>query len=422
MKTRSSIQVLVVATTFVASTAAATPAVPGNARAARARVTAGQDEDLGFPIGEKSRLHTNLDLGMVFDTNPDRFDAAPAEDYRLMVQPGLAIDVPGTTVNAGLGGRVAIHQYLGSSGQNSQTFVGGDMTLGAQIGGPESLVEFAIEDMLYRSPTFMEDPSTVAADERRLQSWANRGSARFTFRPGGRALEFDVGYLNSMRFYDDLPDGQQHGTFVEGRWRFLPRTHVMVGGDFSFFSVDDLAGSTSSWSSPYNVHAGLSGQVTRRLVAEASIGFGNTLTWQGNDFFGTAAAESRGDIIGTAGLSYAITPTTVAAFNYRRRLMPVILLGNYRSDMFSGRLSLAVTERLGFIFNGSYDLIAYGVGNRETQYAIAGAMAQYAFVEYLTGTLAYRFSRLGVTGGTGGNPFLERFVRHQVIAQVNLRY
>src|SRR5438045_3817168 len=84
-------------------------AVPLTARAQTPQnLPATAQTGYGFPIGEKSRIHTALDLGVAYDTNPDRFTSSemnagnPGGDWKAVIRPGLNIVVPGKTLSANL--------------------------------------------------------------------------------------------------------------------------------------------------------------------------------------------------------------------------------------------------------------------------------------------------------------------------------
>ncbi|MEO1338878.1 MAG: hypothetical protein AAFV29_24765, partial [Myxococcota bacterium] len=181
----------------------------------------------GFPIGEKSRIHTALETGVGFDSNRNRFDndqpvqSGQLSDWRALIRPGLEIEVPGSTFRMSLQSMLSIIQFFGTGTIASETAYGGSVGLNMQLGSDDSIASFKIENQLVRTPNFFDESGTIASDELRFRQWFNDGSARITFRPGGRALELDVGYRNRLTFYDTaaLPQGQQHGGLFEARWR-----------------------------------------------------------------------------------------------------------------------------------------------------------------------------------------------------------
>ena len=93
----------------------------------------------GFPIGEKSRIHTNLEVGVGFDSNRDRFDNVgdPVQgdeaqdgqlsDWRAVIRPGLEIEVPGSTFQLKLRSMLTITQFFGTGTIPSDTTFGGSV-------------------------------------------------------------------------------------------------------------------------------------------------------------------------------------------------------------------------------------------------------------------------------------------------------
>src|SRR5262245_57374617 len=70
----------------------------------------------GIPIGEKSRIHTELTLGVAFDSNvqrndPDLVDRDP--DGRLLIRPGIGVDVPGQSLRLGFATHASINYFFG---------------------------------------------------------------------------------------------------------------------------------------------------------------------------------------------------------------------------------------------------------------------------------------------------------------------
>lgn len=390
-----------------------------------------QSQGVGFPIGEKSRIHTNLDLGVGFDSNPDRYDEASTDDqsdWKALIRPGLVVDVPGSALAFNLRSQLSINQFFGTGPEADTTF---GALIGAKLraGQQDSVVGFQLDDTLVRTPATIDDLGSVAADERRFKEWANRGQAVLTLRPGGGALEFDLGYTNELSFYDgeSLPDSQRHGALFEAKLKFLPKTAVLFHSDISFFDADlresgDGRGTLKS--SPYNITIGLVGQVTAKLTADLEVGFGDSLTWEG-DFFSSVSDSNTRTVIGRAELSYDLWEASRISAGYRRQVKPVILLNNYTSDSLFARFVLGLGARLSFGLYGSYEIRGYGLQDASANLLIGDARVDYWFFDFLTASLNYRILRQTADGPTA-NPelaaLLEDYTRHQAMMFVGLRY
>ena len=307
--------------------------------------------------------------------------------------------------------------------------------LALQLGSDQSAVSFKLENQLVRTPTFFDESGTIASDERRFKQWFNDGSARLTFRPGGRALEIDVGYRNQLTFYDsdasNLPRGQQHGGLFEARWRFLPKTVLMFHADISTFTTtneNDLATLRTSSGLPLHAYFGAIGQVTRRLEAELTVGYGDTLT-------DDSARNTRGPI-GSALLKVNFSETMSVRGGYRRTIEPVVSLSSYSADVALLEFRTAVYGRLLFTVFGQYEFRQFadlpgvdGLDDGSLAHVVIGdAKVEYWFFDWLRANLNYRtiyqltkeedrVANVGV-----GAPGIQQFSRHQVFMNVGVRY
>lgn len=384
---------------------------------------------MGFPIGEKSRLHTTLDLSLAYDTNPSRFDRGRegVPDWKGMVRPGLEVNVPGVNVALDMRGRATIHQFFGMGDAAGGTFAGGDLGVALRLGSEDSLVGFRIDNQLVRTPTFMEDPGTFAADERRFREWNNRGTARLTLRPGGRALEFDVGYTNEVIAYDDLPSSQRHGALIEARWRFLPKTALIFNSNVSWFSSFGLAPETTATAVPISASLGLVGQITPRLTAELIAGYIDTFT--------AVPDRSLRNAIASAALTYTFVEGSFLTVGYRRRVAPIIIFDSFIGDSPYTQLRLGLGGRLIFNLFASYEYRRYpprGTLPDDTavHMVVGDARIEYWFFEYLNASIGYRLFHQDPTAQFFGDPmdpgtgalFLQDFTRHQALLTLGFRY
>lgn len=382
-----------------------------------------QSPTYGFPIGEKSRIHTNLDLGVGYDSNPDRRTTA-LSDWRALIRPGLDVNVPGTALALDLGAHLAISQFFGTDPAATDTTFGGLIGAKLRLGRREAPVGFHLENSLVRTPTYLDDSGTIAADERLYKQWNNQGKAVLGLRPGGGALSFDIGYTNSMAFYDDnangeplLPWSQRHGAMFDAKLRFLPKTAAVFHADFSFFSVDEVGGSLES--TPYNVTLGLSGQVTPRISTHLALGFGDSLTWS-DGFFSGADASSKRTLIATAEGTYDFTESSRLTLGYRRQVQPVIVLSNFRRDALFAQAQVAIGTRLLTKLMAQYEFRNYGLGDRDAQLLTGDARIEYWFFEFLQASLNYRLIRQ--TTDTPDPVLLQEYTRHEAFMFVGLRY
>lgn len=381
----------------------------------------------GFPIGEKSRIHTKLDLSTGFDTNPERRSstgpAAATTEFKLRIRPALEISVPGQSAAFNLHGGVLIEHYFDNA---ISTLFGGDVGADLRLGSDESVVGLELKDTISRTPTFFDDLGSVGSGEIAFPQWYNRGKVAAVLRPGGGALEFRLGYGNEMRLFDDednLPDSQRHAAEFEAKLRFLPKTAAVFAADMSFFSTDLDA--TTNRATPYNVSIGIQGQITARLSTLLRVGFGDTLSWT-DDFFGTLDDQAnKRTVIASANLTYAFMPLSSFSIGYDRVVKPVILLDTYTGDSVSGRLTLGIGDRLSFGALGQYEHRSYSAGGADVpaDLVLADARVEYWFFEFLRGGLVYQLITQFTDDSTAASGAgVVDYTRHQGLVMVGFYY
>lgn len=371
----------------------------------------------GFPIGEKSRIHTNLDLAAGYDSNfqrlPEGQDGGDTSDVKMQIRPGLEVEVPGTSVALSLRTKLFIEHFFDAS----DTKFGGDVGADLRLGSEQSTIGFELKDTLARTPTFFADLGAVGADEIRFQQWQNRGSARFVLRPGGGALEFRLGYGNELHIYDNLPNSQRHAAEFEAKLKFLPKTALIFAADMSFFDATQERGLDTNPATPYNVAVGLQGQITSRFSTLLRVGFGDTLSWE-DEHFGTLSDSNIRTLIASANLTYAFMPGSSVSVGYDRAVRPVIVLDTYTSDAVNARVILAVGERLAFGVYGMFENRSFGGGQGDSRLLAGDARIEYWFFEFLKGGLVYQV----IDQESDGSAQLESFTRHQGLIVAGLHY
>jgi hypothetical protein len=402
------------------------------------------DETRGFPLGEKSRIHTSLDLGVGYDSNPDSRDAASTvDDWKAHFLPALEIDVPGTSISFNSRAQLTVQQTFGTNaGGPAQTLFGGSLSLGLTAGGSDSVVGFEVQESLIRTPTFagQVDVGSIGADEASLVQWYNRGDANLVLRPGGGALEFRLGYGNELRIFDLSSEAQKHQAQFEAKLRFLPKTAVVFRADFGFYSEVGYTepGQASSddpvyRGNPYNISIGLLGQVTTAISAIARVGFGDTLAYAADeDFFGASNEGSIRSVIANLRLQYTFGNGSNFALGYDRAMKNAIAVGGgYASDAPYAKVEILVGDRFTFGALGRLDFRTFGGTSDATSTVIsADVRADYWFFDFLRGGVAYQLLSTSGEGnvpgsGVGSVPVLaplREAVRHQILLTTGLYY
>ena len=371
--------------------------------------------ELGFPLGEKSRLHTNLQLGMGYDSNTGRDrDGNELSGIKSRVAPTIAISVPGSAFSLGLNGGLNIDQFVDgqkpcgreSADGSTATCIGGFAGLSIRGGGSNSVLGFEVDAAVVATPTDVFAPPAASADgstsnEVRLMSDLGAdellnpalniiATPSFILRPGGGALEFRLGYAANIINYESLGDQQKHGGTFEAKMRFLPRTAVVMNADFSTWTGNDVgAGASSIEATPYNVTIGLRGQLTQRLQANINAGYGDALNE--NDSFAQQAVIAR------TSLRYLFAEDMSLDLAYDRNIENTLREFSYVSDRPSLRASFTISERLNIGLLASYEFRTFASGSR-ADLATAGAQASYSFFDFLSAGLSYQLQDQRVDG------------------------
>ncbi len=409
-----------------------------------------QPTKLGFKVGEKSKLNTSLVVATAFDSNSLRRgtnpitgddDAQGQEDVRLFVRPGLALDVPGTNASFQLGLGATISQFFGAGDTaRSDTLFGLDSRLRLRLGNNKGLITFTLENDPMLTPTVLPEAGTIGADERLFPAFTNQGRAFFTLRPGGGALEFDVGHKNQYIVFtggeatDQLDDGFYNIAFLEARWKFLPKTALALYGDFGAFDPSRTGAQAPTLeSNPYTIQLGLIGQITRTVATELRAGYAETLVWSpGGGRFSELDPGNQRTVVGLASVSWQAMRTLNLSLTYHRSLQPVILLSSFIGDAVRGKVSWGI-DRLVLNLHAEYQMRTFGtqrpgaesqINDPVAHLGFGGASADYYFTDWLVGGLAYRSMIQGSNDGdrTGALFLLGDFDRQQVFARVGVEY
>lgn len=390
------------------------------------------DETRGFPLGEKSRIHTALDMGVGYDSNPvSAPSAAVVDDWKAHFLPSVSVDVPGSSVSLTGRAQLTIEQFFGTnSGKAADTYFGGQLALSFSAGSDESVVGLEVRESLIRTPTFVGAADggigALGAEQIGLVQWYNRGEANIVLRPGGGALEFRLGYGNELRLFDSSSEAQKHMAKLQAKLRFLPKTAAVFDADFGFYS--ELSGGNTGdvyRGNPFNISVGLLGQLTTAISVIARIGFGDTLSYQQNqDFFGTANEGSIRSLIANARVQYTFGNGSSVALGYDRTVRNAIAVGGgFVSDSPYAKIEILVGDRFTFSTVGRLEFRTFGGTNDVTgQVYSADVRADYWFFDFLRGGAAYQVLATDGAGTFGGNTPVPVAARHQILLTTGLYY
>lgn len=368
----------------------------------------------------------------------DTRNADPEGAMTLHLRPGVALFNPQfDKVAVSLGLDVDVFVPVSSNeAVTNQTNVGGNAKLAVAL-FPKSALTLTLSEHFNR--TIWMRPTTSSNANR---NW-NRVGADVSFHPGGRALDFTLGYAYDLVSYDEIGDldNDQHNLRFLASWRFYPMTYTFLEATAGFLDYKRNAGTDEVAragnyvpGTPVKVYLGLSGYVTERLALLVRAGYGNSLL--------DRDPENFSSFIGQLQLSYRISEKTVVHAGVARdfELTP---LGGYMDYI---RAYASFTQRLGELAelhaDFGYDIRNFGEwvpapradlnlsnpvaseAERSEGFIRAGVLIDFDISRLFGVTVGYRYegilSDFSITDSTA-----TRFVAyddHRVYASLNLRY
>lgn len=394
----------------------------------------------GVKIGE-GRLHPYFELDGRYDSLVGYFsrDAAgnPISSGEIIfhARPGLKfeLDNPSTLVNFNGAGEYLWYTGLLSPGSvglsRFQANVGLDTKFNRD--GP---AEVQLGDNLVRSDRTQNPAAGVG-----VISLFNNVYLAVPVHPGGRALEVTPKVAWSVEFFEPLLNGPVQGCAagdvtctpslvsqmnystvnfgLNGRWKFLPKTAVILDANLDWRTYFTGAGTTNPLATILRVQAGLAGLISPRIAVTLLVGYGGELS-----------AGTIHTVIGTAEFSYTVTEQSRIAIGYSRNAVPVSAIGTMMDDrgyirggvgLMGGRLLLnAQVSADYFTFLGRPS--AAGVPNAvRNDFLISGTVGPTFTVTSwfdisAAYTLGYRSSSVTVRS--------VNFVRHEAMLRLAFHY
>jgi len=386
-------------------------------------------------------IQPRLFLEGSYRTNFFRSDPRAGDPQGVMslhVRPGLALFNPQfdlVAVSLGLDADIFV-PLSGDERVTDKTTAGGVARLAVAL-FPRSALTLTLHEEFDRT-IWMRPQLNLNANRNR-----NRVGADLSFHPGGRALDFTLGYTYELTRYDDLTDLNIDAHILRflASWRFYPMTYAFLESSVRLFAYSREASEEEQArpgnfvpGTPLKVYAGLSGYITERLAVLIRAGYGNT--------FLERDPEDFSSFIGQLQVSYRISPKAVLHAGAARDF-DLAPFGGYK-EFF--RAYASFTQRIGELAEVSvdlaYDVRTYGEWvpsaraglvpvdpvasdpQRSENFVRAGIMLDFDLTRLLGATLGYRYEALvsDFTISTGEFVSFVGFDDHRIYASLNLRY
>jgi hypothetical protein len=272
----------------------------------------------------------------------------------------------------------------------------------------------------------------------------NVAGVDLSLKPGGRALDFNLGYAFDINRFDEIGflDTDTHRFRFLTSWRFFPQTFAFIESTLALTDYrKELTDSETQRAgnyvdgAPFKVFGGLSGHLTERLAIVLRLGYGNSFLSRG--------ADNYESFVGQAQVSWRFSPHSVLHVGAMRDF-DLAAFGGYVGIMrayteFSQRIGELVDLNIDFSYDvrdfGVWEAPAFETGNTVIQ---PGTLDTNRHEKWLRAGLGFDFdiSRLfGITAGYRFEALISDFViltntrvnyvgfsDHRVFASLNLRY
>jgi hypothetical protein len=403
----------------------------GGTATAQESVSAPASGGNGFKVGS-GRLHPYFDLETRLNSGVGYFAQAAGEapnptgvspdlsgEFAMHFRPGFRLDVPSSRLALNLNANLDYVLYTGlmtpSSGDAS--YLAGAADLLARI-NPDAPLSVEVSDQFVRS-----DRTRTAALGAGVLSLFNEARVKLPWRPGGGAVELAPNAAYAVEFFEPLgaispvdctegvcdpltADRFDYGNLhfgLEGRWRFLPKTAVVLdsGVDLRSYFNDG-----SPDASLVRAMLGVAGLVSPRIAVTAKAGWGQNLAATGG---GTFLAQLEG--------TYLFSPTMNFKGGYLRTLEPVAAYGLFTDNRIYAEARALLGGKLGVHAGGAVDFISF-TGERSDKLINLDVGPEYQFRPWLTGAAGYMLgARSSSLEGGGLN-----YTRHEGYVRLSVMY
>jgi len=406
----------------------------------------------GIRIGE-GKLHPFLEADVRYDSLVGYFGQTsgttgaqrPSGDIVIHARPGLKFELVSPSTAIIFNGAAEYLFYTGLVSPTATRLSRWPSGLRANVGADarfnqDGAVEVQVGDLLVRSDRTQNPAAGIG-----LVSLFNDIHLALPIHPGGRALEITPHGAWQVELFEPLVAGgtvpgcsptditcdpslvsrmsySNVNVGVNARWRFLPKTAVVVdvASDFrTYWTVDPAHPNPSA--TLLRAQAGLAGLITSRLNATLMAGYVGDLS--------PAATGSTNtklhNFIANAEIGYTPNEMMKASLGYLRTGLAVPIYGSYIDDRGYLRGTLGLwAGRLTFSAQVSLDALTFSktASNAASRTDLAfggGASATFAVTSWFDTSLAYaasyRSSSLSALASVN-------FVRHEITLRLGLHY
>jgi hypothetical protein len=372
----------------------------------------------------EARLDTAVGYFPVDPLNPTTVKEEPSPEAVLHLRPGLQYELPHTSrVALQAQGQLDYVHYTGllTEGSTAGSRLEGLADVSARF-NEEGQVSLDVTDHFQRS-----DRTRSIAVVTGVLSLFNELRLSVPVKPGGGAIEVTPELGWALEFFQPTaalsPEGCTEPTCdpavveqlnytnlrmaVRGRWRFLPKTAVLV--DARVDSRHSLTANNFRDATLLNTSVGIAGLVSPKIAATAKVGWAQAI---GGVEGGTLVAQLEG--------TYMMGATSLFKGGYLRTLEPVTAYGLFRDDRVYVEGEMLLGGRLTLKGLGSMDFLTFEDPNRPRSDTLlrVDVGLEYPLKQWIALGGGYLLGvRTSSSPGGGLN-----YTRHEGYVRVSLRY
>jgi hypothetical protein len=384
----------------------------------------------GIKVGS-GRLHpyfdleTRLESGVGYFATPGIDPATggvspdPSGELAMHFRPGFRLDIPSSKLAFNLGGNLDYVMYTGLLTPNSgaASRLEGAANLLVRL-NPEAPLSLELSDQLTRS-----DRTRTAAIGAGVISLFNEARVKLPLRPGGGAVELAPNAAYAVEFFEPLGamapmdctelvcsplDAAQfdYGNLhlgMEGRWRFLPKTAVVLdsGVDLRSYFNDGSPDAALA-----RAMVGVAGLVSPKIAVMAKAGWGQDFAITGG---GSFLAQLEGTYLYSATLSFK--------GGYLRTLEPVAAYGLFTDNRGYAEARALFGGKLTMHAGASVDFLSFSDERTDTLIQV-NAGPEYQFSPWLKVAAGYSLGARSSSAPGGGL----NYTRHEGYARLSVTY
>ena len=397
---------------------------------ALAAAQAARADGHGLSVTDTARLHAGLELELRWDTMAGIGTFSGAQKGELILNPGdlvlhlrpvIRLDAPGAETNFVGQAKLDYSRYSGlMADTTSLTYLGilGDLAAEFGRGGATS---FAIADHFSRSDRTSNPALGVGSI-----TDSNTAEARLNLKPGGGALEGGLGYAFTYETYETSKAGavacstpscdgskypgfasQTHRLSLDARWRFLPKTAIVLDAAIAPRIYSD--GAANVGTRPLRATLGIAGLLTEKVRIALKAGYANTFASAGQNF---------GSVVGQAEVGWTPRETATLTVGLSRSVESVSDVYGWYDDLrgyASGQLLLL--GKLTAQASLNYDLLTFGAQGRVDNQFSGNLQLEYEVTPLWHVAVGEILSNRNSTQG-----FAFTYTRSETYARVSLAY